>query len=158
MSEIHRACDFAGNANGVLENQLSLARDACPQRLPFDERHDEVERVANLSRIEDGQNVRVSEVAGDLDLAPKALVADGSREILMEDFDRDRSVVPEVACAVDRGHSAAPDLPLHVISRAEVFAQASFVHRLISVVGGSPILEDPHWFRKWSASSYQSRR
>src|SRR5262245_3824924 len=89
----------------------------------------------------------------DLDLAPKALVADGGGEIFVEYFDRDGPIVSDVARAVDGGHPTAPDLALDFISRCELLSQFSFVHQPISAVGGSPILGDSKWFRKSPAGN-----
>ena len=63
---------------------------------------------AVVARVEDGEDVRVLEPTADPDLAPKALGAEGRRELGVQHLERDRAVVPEVLREVHRRHPAAP--------------------------------------------------
>ena len=42
----------------------------------------------------------------------------------MEDFDRDRAIVPKVVGELDRRHAALPELPLDAVSLAQDRLQA----------------------------------
>ena len=52
------------------------------------------------------------EPSGELDLPVKALRAERRRELGVENFEGDRSLVFEIAREVDRGHSAPTQLAL----------------------------------------------
>jgi hypothetical protein len=67
--------------------------------------------------------VRVLEARRDLDLAEKALGAQGRRELGMEDFEGDQSVVSEVPGAVDRGHATASEFFLEHVAIAQGMGQ-----------------------------------
>ncbi len=56
------------------------------------------------------------EPGGELDLALEPVVAHAGGELRMEQLERHRPVVPEVAGEVDRGHAPAPELALERVS------------------------------------------
>jgi hypothetical protein len=60
--------------------------------------------------------VRVLEPGGNPDLEQEALCADGSSQLLAQDFHRDRPRVPDVPGAVDNGHAPGAKLALDPVS------------------------------------------
>ena len=66
--------------------------------------------------VEDRENVRVVEPGGEVDLAEKPLGTQGGSQFGVEHLERDRSVVPEIAREVDRGHAAAAELALEHVA------------------------------------------
>ena len=103
--------------------QLNLPPQAVPERLSTDVRHSVPELACRIARVEDWKNVRVLEAGRDSDLAEKALGAQCCRELGMEDFEGDQSVVSEVPSAVDRGHATASEFFLEHVAIAEGMGQ-----------------------------------
>ena len=60
---------------------------------------------------------------GELDLAEEAVRPQCGREVGMEDLERDRTVVPEVAGQKDRGHAPTAELALDRVPVAQSVAQ-----------------------------------
>jgi hypothetical protein len=122
VSEVQRTRNFARDPNGVIQDELALARDSCAQGFTWHKRHDLGEGVAYLAGVEDRKNVRVREMARDLDLTPKSLVAHGSRQVLMKDFDRDLPILTDVPRQIHSRHPATPDLAFDLVAGGECFA------------------------------------
>ena len=67
-----RVGDFVEDPGRIRDGQLSLTREAVPERLALHVRHHVPEQSVARTRGEHWQNVRVLEVRGDLDLALEA--------------------------------------------------------------------------------------
>jgi hypothetical protein len=65
----------------------------------------------------DRQDVRVLEAGCRADLAQEAFWPEGVRQLEVQDLERYRPVVPEVAREVDCGHAPAPELGLPAVKR-----------------------------------------
>ena len=103
--------------------KLPLARDSVAQGLALDVRHGEPEMPAGVARIEDGEDVRMLESCGELDLAKEALGSQARRQLGMEHLERHRPLVPEVLGEEDGGHAAAPELALDRVAIRQRLAQ-----------------------------------
>ena len=66
------------------------------ERLALHERHDVVERPSSVARVDEGEDVRMEQLRGDLDLAQEALGADARGESGRSTFTATRAVVPQV--------------------------------------------------------------
>ncbi len=63
-------------------------------------------------------------VRGRLDLGQEALRPDDGRELGLQDFQRDLTLVAEVLGQVDRGHAALAELALDAVAALERRVQA----------------------------------
>ncbi len=61
----------------------------------------------------------MTESGGDPDLTEEPVRSDGSRQIRVQDLDGNGAVMAGVARQEHRGHAAAADLPLNLISAAK---------------------------------------
>ncbi len=108
--------DLARDAEHVVEGQGRVGAQVTPQRSAGDERHDIVQAPVGFAGVEQRQDVRVVEAGGDLDLAEKALRADGRGQLGAQDLDRHLSPVLEVAGVKDGCHAAAAELALERVA------------------------------------------
>src|SRR4051794_30932793 len=114
-----RSGDGGGDANGLVDRQLLLAVEPRAEALAFDIRHyiEEQRRSrgktsgANLTAIEERQEIRMLEIRRDLDLGDEALGAEHGTELRVEDLERHLAIVLEIAGEVDGGHASGADLP-----------------------------------------------
>ena len=65
--------------------------------------------------IEDAQDVGVLKACGEVDFAFEALAPEVSGDLVMQDLQGDRAVVPEVMGEVDDGETSATKLALDAI-------------------------------------------
>ena len=121
--------DLERDPDGVSQRELRLAGESLPERLARDVRHREpqgLHRTARLLRcpaIEDRQDVGMLEAGGDLDLPHKALGAERMGQLLVQDLEGDRPIVPEIARQVDRSHAAPAELALEQVAVTKSIAQ-----------------------------------
>ena len=93
-------------------------RQELPQVGALHVAHGEEERTVFLSRLEDGDDVRVVEGGGHPRLPEEALAEAGVlRELGRDHLERDLAPEGEFLRAVDRAHAAAPDERLDVVAR-----------------------------------------
>ncbi len=114
-----RVGDFAGDLNRVLDRQLALPHHARPQRFPIHERHHAVQQFVCLAGVMHGEDVRVGERGGDVDLAEETLAAYRAGDRVDEHLDRHAAVVPHVVREIDRGHPTAADLAIDRVPAGE---------------------------------------
>ena len=98
--------DFADDVEGFVNRQLAVSCEPIAKRFSFDVRHDVEQQPRSLTAVEQGQDVRVLERRGGLDLDPKPVGADDGRQLRPQYLERDLAVVLEVAGEVDGGHPA----------------------------------------------------
>jgi hypothetical protein len=102
-------------------------------RASFDERHDVVQQALCVSRVQNRKDVRVVELAQDLDLTGEAVGAERGCQVGIEDLHRDLPPVPHVLADEHGGHSALADLTLDLVAIwqrfAELFEQPRHVGR-----------------------------
>jgi hypothetical protein len=104
--------------------------------IPLDVGHGEPELPGGLSGVVDGQDVRMLELGGELDLPLEALRTEGGGELRMEHFQCDGPVVSEIVCEKYGGHAATPNLALDAVAVGQGGLQA--------VGGGVGQLEGPY--------------
>ena len=121
---VERARGLGGDPERVVHRELALAAEPVAEALALDERHGEPEAAGGLAGVVDGQDVRVLEPGGEVDLALEALGAERGGELGEQDLEGDRAVVAEVVGQVDDGHAAAAELALERVAVGEGVAQA----------------------------------
>jgi hypothetical protein len=107
---------LGGDPDGVGHRQLLLPIEALPERLALDERHHVEQEAVGLARVEQGQDVRVLQVGGELDLGQEALGPDHGCELGAQELQGDPAIVAEIMCQVDGGHAAGADLALDAVA------------------------------------------
>ena len=125
------AGDFARQPQRLVERHLLLTIDACPQRLAGDERHHVIELPARRARVEQREDVGVTQTRRDRDFLQEAFGANGPADIRIDDFHRDAAVVLEIFGQVHRGHAAAAQLAFDAIARNLGAASSSRISRRI---------------------------
>ena len=88
---VERARDLKRDLHRVLHVQLPLPLETLVNGLARDERHHVVHLPLELAVIVDGENVRMTQTRDNVDLATKALRAQGESQFAEEHFDRDFS-------------------------------------------------------------------
>ena len=116
-----RAGHLAPDAHGFLHREPVVRAQPLPHRVALDVRHHIVELVVRLSRIVDGEDVRVLEARGELDLAKEALGTERMRQLVVQHLDRHEPLVAHVVREIDRRRSPTADLPLQDIASGERF-------------------------------------
>jgi hypothetical protein len=111
-----RVGHFARDAQRIVDGKVSLALALGAERFARDIRHHVVQQTAGVSGVEQGQDVRVLQLRGGLDLAQEPLAAERGAEVRVQDLDRDLTVVPHVLGEVHRGHPARTDLALDTVA------------------------------------------
>ena len=76
VGELQRAGRLGRDPEGLAERELALVPQAVAEALALDVRHGEPEVAAGLARVEDGEDVRVLQPGGELDLALEPLGAE----------------------------------------------------------------------------------
>ncbi len=91
---------------GVFERQLPFPQEPFAQGLAFDVRRDQVPAPVELTRVDERQDVRVTQLRdrGDLTLEPGPQVVVGG--LGAQDLDRDGPPVLQVGAQKDPGHRA----------------------------------------------------
>src|SRR5689334_321418 len=131
MRVIERGEYLSRQANGVFDGQQLLALQTSAERFALDERHDikEIRRSSarlapirvtrNGTRVVQRQNVRMLQTGRRSNLGEKALSAEGSGEVGVQDLERDRPRVAQIAREIYGRHAALSDLSLDVVSTGE---------------------------------------
>ena len=112
------------NAEGFIEWELRLATKARAERLTFDERHHVVDETGGLTGIVQGKDVWMRQARCDLDLALKALEADGGAKVWPEHLDSDATSMLEVRGHVHGGHPTVAKLALNQIASSNRGAES----------------------------------
>ena len=121
---IQRVGDLANDERRLRDAQLPLANNGVAQGLAFHVRHDVEEEIIHLIRVEQREDVRMTQSRGDLSLTTKprrALFAHGFGEHHLEG---DQAMMLLVAREVDDRHSTPSQLTLDGIASGEVGRQS----------------------------------
>jgi hypothetical protein len=94
------------------DGKLAFPDEALPEGLALEIGHDVVEEAVGLTRVEEGKDVGMLQVGGDLHLLEEALRPHGGGQLGTKHLEGHLAVVLEVSGQVDGGHAARPDLPL----------------------------------------------
>jgi hypothetical protein len=108
----------AQNAHGVGNGEFTLAGDAGPERLPGDERHDEVGKALGFAGGKERHDVRMLELGGKLDLAAEPLDVDGGGELGQKHLHHDFAAQRPFVSDENPRHSAAAQLALQQVDLA----------------------------------------
>jgi hypothetical protein len=119
-----RVGQLDGDAQRVGRGERALAREALPQRLALDERHDVVQRPGCLARVVQRQDVRVLQPREQRDLTVEALVARGRPGHRVEQLERHRPVMLQVVREVHHGRAATRELALDRVPIGDVAGEA----------------------------------
>ncbi len=110
---------FGRDPHRVGHRELLLPIEPGPEGFSFHEGHHVEEEGVGLARIEEGKNVRVLKVGGELDLGEKALGPDDRGQLRPQQLEGDPAVVPEVMGQIHRGHAAGTDFTLEPVAFGE---------------------------------------
>ncbi len=138
---IERARSLGRDAKGVFERELALTPEPVAQRLALDEGHREPQLSGRFAGVEHGQDVRMLEPGGEVDLTLEPLGAERGGKLWEENLEGDRTVVAKVLREVDDRHAAAPELALEGVAVGEGVA-----HTLRHSHAGAPG-DVTWWFR-----------
>jgi hypothetical protein len=105
-----------GDPHGLVERQLALAHESLPEGFALHVGHGVPQPARGLARVVHGEDVRVLQPSGDLDLPEESLRAERGGELGAQDLERHGPIVPEVAGEIHGGHAAAAELALDAIA------------------------------------------
>jgi len=114
---------FAPEAEGLGKRRGRRAVEPLTQVLALDVRHGEPEMACGLAGVEDGEDVRMLQPGGGVDLVEEPLGTHLDADLGAEHLERHRPPVADVLGQVDHGHPAAPELPLDGVAIAKRVAQ-----------------------------------
>ena len=122
---VERVGHLDSDAQRLVDRHGGAVREAVTQRLPLHHRHDEIQEAARFTGVVEGQDVRMVQACGELDLPEKALAAERLREVGPQHLDRDVAAVLQVVGEVDRRHAALAELAVEAIVRGQGFGECS---------------------------------
>ena len=112
LGDVAQDVDRGGDRHGPV-------REPRAQRLPLDERHRVVRQPVDVAGGDDGDDVRLLERRGELDLALEPLGRDRRGELGGEHLHDDLSAEPVLGGDEDARHPAAAELALDRVGAAE---------------------------------------
>ena len=114
---LQRSAASRGDPERVVHRQLRARAGAGrAATLALDEGHGEPELAGRVAGVVHGEDVRVLEAGGGLDLALEALGAERVGQLGVQHLERDRALVPQIVGQEDRGHAAPPQLALEPVA------------------------------------------
>ena len=115
--------DFTQDSRRFVHGQLACAREPVAKVLAADERHGVVEEISACAGCKKGNNVRMLQPRGELDLAAKAVGVQSSGEVGRQNLDHNLAAEVGVCRHEDTRHSPTAKLAVDLIDRAEYFLQ-----------------------------------
>ena len=103
----------------LLDRKSRVAIQACSERITLNVRHDVVQKRVCFTRIDEGDDVRVTEPCRNVDLLTEALWPEHRGKLWFQDLNCDISMVPEILGEIDGGHATAAELTLDPVSPGE---------------------------------------
>ena len=116
--------DFPDEAERVGERQHPFAVHPFAKRLPRHVRHDIIEQAVELARIEDRQDVRVSEPGRHANFTMKALGTDIGGDFGAQHLECHTAVVPQVVREVHYRHPAFAELAVDGVAPRQPAVEA----------------------------------
>jgi hypothetical protein len=107
---VERRAHVAHDAHRFHQRNAAVLLQPGAQRSPMHVLRHVVQQPVRLSRIEEGQDVRMRELRRDLDLAHEARRAEGRGALWPQPLHRRLAMVLEIVREIGRGHAAAADL------------------------------------------------
>src|SRR6266567_1108772 len=108
--------DLPGDLYGLLERELPLPLQSLAQRVALDIGHYVVQEALGSAGVVQRQDVGVGEPGRDFDLAQEALGTERRGDLGTQHLDGNGAAVTEIACEINRGHPAAPQLTLEGVA------------------------------------------
>ena len=102
-----------------------LADQLVAQRLAADVGQHVIQEPVRVTRVDQGEDMRMVEPRGDPDFGQEALRAEHGAELGAKDLDGDLSIVLEIVGEIDRGHAALTQLPLDAVAVGEGHLEAT---------------------------------
>ena len=109
-----RLGQIGSDADDFVDRERPFLIEPLPQGLAVDERHDVVKRVADLARVEQGNQIGMDQTGGEVNLPAEALGAESRRDLGAQDLDRDRPIQPGIVGQQHGSHTPATKLLLHI--------------------------------------------
>ena len=119
MRIVQRAGHLTRDSHCFVYGKLQCLVEAVAERVPLDVGHDIEQGAVRVAGVEERQDVRVTEPGRQLDLAKKALGADGLSDIGAKHLECHVSVVLEIAREVHSRHAALTELLLDSVAAFE---------------------------------------
>ena len=114
-----RLRDLGGDPHRILERELVLALQPGAERFALHVGHHVVEETLPGARVVQREDVRMLQPGGDLDLAQEPLGPHHRRQLGVQHFDGDPTVVLQVLGEEYRRHAAPTELTLDRITTGE---------------------------------------
>jgi len=121
---VQRARHLRRNPDGFVHGELFLAVELTTEGLAIHVGHHVVEEFARRSGIEERQEVGVLQTGCNADLCEEPLCAEDCGQLRSEDLEGHLAMMLEVLSLIDRGHSAATELPLDHVTVGEGGAES----------------------------------
>lgn len=107
------------HSQSFTNRKLLVARKAGPQRFTLDERHREIRRAVDLTRREQGDDVRMLELRGELNLSSKAIEAYACCKLRLENLYDNLSLERNIQSHEHSTHATAAELAVEGVNVAE---------------------------------------
>ena len=120
VSEVQGVSHFPGDPDGVFHRQLALAAQSVAKALAFHEWHGEPQAASGFTRVEDSDDMRMLKTSGETNFLFEAIGPEGGRDLVVEDLQRDRTIVPEVMREKHGGKAAASEFTLDPVLTREL--------------------------------------
>ena len=113
---LQRTRHLLRDRQGFVYAELLLPLQFLAERLTSDEGNDVPEEAVALAGVDEGEDVRMIEFGGEVDLGEKPSPAQHGGQLRAEHLERDVAVVLEVVGQVDRGHAALAELVVEPVA------------------------------------------
>ncbi len=90
---VQRTGHLARNAHGIRDRQLALRVEPLAQGLALHHRHHVEQRALGVARVEQRQDMWMTEFRGEMDLAQEPVATDAGGDVVAQDLDRDGAIV-----------------------------------------------------------------
>ena len=114
----------------LIDREFAPLGQSVPEGDPLHVRHHVVEEPVGLTGVEEGEDVRVLQPRGHLDLAEEAFAAERGGEVGTEDLHRHPAAMLDILGQVDGGHPPGAELTKDPVFGSEGGGQA-FAHRVL---------------------------
>jgi len=121
---VERPDDLSRDLQRLRHGQPVLRVEPAAERGPLHVRHHVVDEAVRLAGVVEGEDVRMRQRRGDLDLDEEPLRPDARRQVGPQHLHRDEPVVPQVLRQIDGGHPSRAELSLDAVAVGQCGAQA----------------------------------
>ena len=111
MRVVERDRHLDRDLHRVVDRELAFAIEPLAQRFAGDERHHVVQQmIRRLSRIVECQNIRMTDLRGQLDFAAEAFRTECHPEVRKQHLDGYLAIMPEIFREINSRHASASQL------------------------------------------------